>query len=95
MIFEVINMSLALPEIFMMIMGCIIVLVVSYMGANSGLASYWLSQLSLVVTAVIIYQSLVLTSGITFDGGYIKDPLSDVLKISICVFIHYDRIHGL
>lgn len=85
MMFEVINMSFALPEIFMMVMACIILLVVAFKGENSGFASYWLSQFTLVATAIIIYQSVAVTSGLTFDGSYIKDPLSDVLKLAICI----------
>jgi NADH-quinone oxidoreductase subunit N len=85
MMFEVINMSFALPEIFMMVMACIILLVVAFTGENSGPASYWLSQFTLVATAIIIYQSIASPSGFTFDGSYIKDPLSDVLKLAICL----------
>ncbi|OUR72077.1 NADH-quinone oxidoreductase subunit N [Methylophaga sp. 41_12_T18] len=85
MMFEVINMSFALPEIFMMVMACIILLAVAYSGKNSGTISYWLSQITLVATAVIIYQSLAVNSGLTFDGSYIKDALSDVLKLAICL----------
>ncbi|MBL4637861.1 MAG: NADH-quinone oxidoreductase subunit N, partial [Proteobacteria bacterium] len=85
MMFEVINMSFALPEIFMMVMACIILLVVAFMGENSGAASYWLSQLTLVITSIIVYQSLAVSAGVTFDGSYIKDALSDVLKLAICI----------
>jgi len=85
MTFEVINMSFALPEIFMMVMACIILLVIAFMGKNGAKASYWLSQFTLVATALIVYQSLAVTTGTTFDGSYIKDPLSDVLKIVICI----------
>jgi len=85
MMFEVINMSFALPEIFMMVMACIILLVVAFTGENSGKVSYWLSQFTLVATAVIIYQSINAPAGFTFDGSYIKDPLSDVLKLAICI----------
>jgi NADH-quinone oxidoreductase subunit N len=84
MMFEVINMSFALPEIFMMVMACIILLVVAFTGESSGKVSYWLSQFTLVATAVIIYQSIAAPAGFTFDGSYIKDPLSDVLKLAIC-----------
>lgn len=85
MMFEVINMSFALPEIFMMVMACIILLVVAYMGENSGKVSYWLSQFTLVATIAIVYQAAATSSGITFNGSYIKDPLSDVLKLAICI----------
>lgn len=94
MMFEVINMSFALPEIFMMVMACIILLVVAFTGKNSGNISYWLSQFTLVATAVIIYQSIASPAGFTFDGSYIKDPLSDVLKLAICIINVYVLLYS-
>ncbi|NQY51573.1 MAG: NADH-quinone oxidoreductase subunit NuoN [Piscirickettsiaceae bacterium] len=85
MIFQVINMSFALPEIFMMVMACIVLLVSAFMGKDSSSVSYWLSQFTLLITAFIIYLSISGTGGITFYGSYIKDPLSDILKLSICI----------
>ena len=85
MIFQVINMSFALPEIFMMVMACSILLVSAFMGKNSSSVSYWLTQFTLLITALIIYSSISVTGGITFYGGYIKDPFSDILKLSICI----------
>jgi len=84
MTFEVVNMSLALPEMFMLAMACILILVVAFLGKNGASAAYGLSQLTLAVTAILIYQSIGDT-GITFDGTYIKDAFSDVLKLAICI----------
>ncbi len=84
MTFEVSNMALALPEMFMLAMACITLLAVSFLGKNGAKAAYSLSQLTLAITAIIIYQSLGQT-GTTFDGTYIKDGFSDVLKLVICL----------
>ncbi|MDC9724381.1 MAG: NADH-quinone oxidoreductase subunit NuoN [Gammaproteobacteria bacterium] len=84
MTFEVLNMSLALPEMFMLAMACTILMVVAFLGKNSAKMAYVLSQLTLAVTAILIYQSFG-DSGVTFDGTYIKDAFSDVLKLTICV----------
>jgi len=83
--FEVTNMFLALPEMFMLAMACIVLLVVAFSGKKDATLAYSMSQFSLLVTALLIYQSFG-TSGQTFDGTYIKDPLSDVLKLAICGF---------
>jgi len=82
--FEVLNMSFALPEMFMLAMACIILLVVAFSGEQGASPAYGLSQLTLAVTAILIYQSFG-ESGSTFDGTYIKDAFSDVLKLSICL----------
>ncbi len=84
MTFEVLNMSFALPEMFILAMACIILLVVAFLDKKGASAAYGLSQLTLAVTAILIYQSFG-KSGLTFDGTYIKDAFSDVLKFSICI----------
>lgn len=82
--FEVVNMSLALPEMFMLAMACTILLVLAFLGEKGAQTVYALSQLTLAITAVLVYQEMG-TSGLTFDGTYIKDTFSDVLKIAICI----------
>jgi NADH-quinone oxidoreductase subunit N len=82
--FEVPNMIFALPEMFMLMMACIILLVVAFLGKKSAPLAYGLSQITLVVTALLIYQSFG-EGGVTFDGTYIKDSFSDILKIVIAI----------
>tara|TARA_R110002050_G_scaffold9504_1_gene33186 strand:+ start:332756 stop:334192 length:1437 start_codon:yes stop_codon:yes gene_type:complete len=84
MIFEVTNMAFALPEIFMLGMACVILLVVAFLGNKSAAPAYILSQLTLAITMLFIYQTMGQTTGVTFDGTYIKDIFSDVLKLAIC-----------
>ena len=80
--FEVTNMIFALPEMFMLAMACVILLVVAYMGQKGTSLVYGLSQFTLAITAFLLYRSLG-EAGFTFDGTYIKDAFSDVLKIAI------------
>jgi NADH-quinone oxidoreductase subunit N len=84
MTFEVSNMVLALPEMFMLAMACVILLAVAFLGKQGASAAYVLSQLTLAITAILVYQSLG-TTGLTFDGTYVKDAFSDVLKMAICL----------
>lgn len=85
MIFEVINMSFALPEMFMLTMACVILLVVAFLGKEAASTAYALSQLTMAITAILIYQAMGNGGGLTFDGTYIKDAFSDVLKLTICL----------
>ncbi|RKZ83163.1 MAG: NADH-quinone oxidoreductase subunit NuoN [Gammaproteobacteria bacterium] len=85
MIFEVVNMSFALPEMFMLTMACVILLVVAFLGKDGASTAYGLSQLTLAITAILIYQGMEASGGLTFDGTYIKDAFSDVLKLTICL----------
>ncbi len=84
MMFEVTNMAFALPEMFMLAMACVILLVVAFLGKASAGPAYMLSQLTLALTMVLIYQSMGDAAGLTFDGTYIKDSFSDILKLAIC-----------
>ncbi len=80
--FQVPNMSFALPEMSLLLMACVVLLVVAY---TAGKRTEWvagLSQFSLLVTAVLVYLNLD-QAGLTFSGTYVKDPLSDVLKLAI------------
>lgn len=83
--FEVINMSFALPEMFMLGMACVLLLLVAFSGKKDATSAYWFSQVTLIATAVLIYQSVGDAGGHTFNGTYIKDTLSDVLKLAICL----------
>jgi len=84
MMFEVTNMAFALPEMFMLAMACVILLVVAFLGKNATGPAYMLSQLTLAITMILIYQTMGKTTGLTFDGTYIKDAFSDILKLTIC-----------
>ncbi len=84
MMFEVTNMAFALPEMFMLAMACVILLVVAFLGKNAAGPAYMLSQLTLAITMILIYQTMGKTTGLTFDGTYIKDAFSDILKLTIC-----------
>jgi NADH-quinone oxidoreductase subunit N len=69
---------------FMLAMACVILLVVAFLGKNATGPAYMLSQLTLAITMILIYQTMGKTTGLTFDGTYIKDAFSDILKLTIC-----------
>ncbi|PCJ31115.1 MAG: NADH-quinone oxidoreductase subunit NuoN [Gammaproteobacteria bacterium] len=79
------NIALALPELFILFMACVILLVVAFAGKKEASFAYGLSQFTLAVTALLIYLGMAGESGFTFSDSYIKDPLSDILKLAICL----------
>ncbi len=85
MSFEVPNMLLALPEIFMLVMACVLLLMVAFLGEKGASKVYAVSQLTLIITALLLYRSMTDPGGLTFDGSYIKDAFSNVLKLAVCV----------
>lgn len=84
MAFEVPNMLFALPEMLMLAMCCIVLLVVAFTGNRQINLVHALSQLSLLITFLTVFWMMG-EGGLTFSETYIKDPLSDVLKLAICL----------
>lgn len=82
--YQVPNMMFALPEMVMLAMACVILLLVAFTGSRKTEWVYGLSQLSLLVTGLVVAFSLG-KGGLTFSDTYIKDLLSDVLKLTICL----------
>ena len=84
MAFEVPNMLFALPEMLMLAMCCIVLLVVAFTGNRQINLVHALSQLSLLITFLTVFWMMG-EGGLTFSETYIKDPLSDILKLAICL----------
>lgn len=84
MSFQVPDWSFALPEVVLLAMALSVLLLVAFTGTRRIQLVLVLSQLSLLLTAIVIVLAWGDT-GITFSATYIKDPLSDVLKLAICL----------
>lgn len=82
--FQVPNMLFALPEMLMLGMACVILLVVAFTGSRRTAWVIGLSQLTLLSTALVVLW-FIGEGGLTFSDTYIKDGLSDLLKLFICV----------
>ncbi|ADJ27532.1 NADH-quinone oxidoreductase subunit NuoN [Nitrosococcus watsonii] len=88
MSFDIPDFLPALPEIAVLGMGCVLLLAVAYGGRQSGKIAYWITQLTLVIAALLTFYSLDYSSqSVTFNGSYIKDSLSDTLKLFIYIIV--------
>lgn len=83
MMFEVVNISFALPEMFLLTMACVILLIVAFFKKTGASLAYGLSQLTMVTAALLVYTEISGLQGLTFSDTYIRDDLSNVLKIAI------------
>ena len=73
----------ALPEIFVLSMACVILVLDLYLKDKERFISYWLTQLTLVFASVI---TLAVSNGQTelaFFGTYIADAMGSTLKVFI------------
>lgn len=87
--FEVVNMSFALPEMVLLAMACVVLLLVAFFKRTGASLAYGFSQLTLIVVAGLVYYDMAapdgMRGGLTFSDTYIRDSLSNVLKLAIFV----------
>ncbi len=80
------NPAAALPEMFLATMASLILVLGLFLKKEiREPGCYWLSVLSLIVTAALIMATFSGASSVAFNGLYIDDPMADLLKIAICL----------
>lgn len=87
------NFIPAIPEIFLLIMGCIALLSGLFIKRHGVLVSYWLVQFSLLIATGLVLLNIGKTPSITFDNSFILDNFAILLKCvilltSFLVFIY-------
>src|SRR3990167_3730863 len=78
----------AIPEMFLLIMSCAILMIGVFSKNGAPSASFWLSTLSLFITTLLVacvYFLLNIPSVIAFHNMFILDKLAVVLKIFILI----------
>jgi NADH-quinone oxidoreductase subunit N len=72
-----------LPEISLLTLACLVLLVDLFIREEQRIVSYGIAQVGLIVTIGITFAVSQPTTQILFDGSYVRDPMSDVLKVAI------------
>ena len=75
------------PEIFLLTMACIILVVEAFVGERQRHISYILSQLTLLVAAVISWNMLDTDPAVILGGTFVHDPMAALLKTSIFLIV--------
>lgn len=75
----------AAPEIFLLAMACVVLVVDLFVGERNRNVAYLLSQLTLVMTAIIIVVTFSSTEILTFNNTFVRDPMADVLKLAVFI----------
>jgi NADH-quinone oxidoreductase subunit N len=73
----------ALPEIFVLCMAMVVLLVDLFLSARTRYISYILTQITVLGAAFITVSTHVPAVGYAFNGMFVDDPLSDVLKLMV------------
>ena len=96
--YEMPDFLLAAPEIFMLAMVSVILIVDLFLPDRLRVWTYILTQFTLIATAGIILASGGEDVAYTFNGMFVGDPMSDVLKIAAClsvaVMLAYSRSYA-
>jgi NADH-quinone oxidoreductase subunit N len=86
---------LAAPEIFLLGAVSLILLVDLFLPDSRRIWTYVLSQAALIAAIVMIFAMGSDDIAYTFNGMFVDDPMSDVLKVSVCasvaVMLAYSR----
>jgi NADH-quinone oxidoreductase subunit N len=74
--------SAAAPEITLLTLICIVLIADLFVKDEQRVATFWLSMAALVVTAWALMATTPQSPTIIFDGSYVSDALSQVLKLA-------------
>ncbi len=83
MSFEIPNITPAIPEIFLLGMICTILVIDLFLSDRNRIITYLLAQLSLLGTLFLTLNSMSTETILTFSDTFVRDPMSDVLKVGI------------
>lgn len=77
------NLLPAVPEMFLLGMTCLILVIDLFLSERSRGATYLLSQIALVTTILVTLKFSYAQPVLTFNGTFVSDPMSGVLKVFI------------
>ena len=82
--FSLATLAPAMPEIVLLVLASALLLIDAFLSESERYITYWLAQVTLVGTAVLTGLMLVSGTGaiVTFNGMFVADMLSQVLKIA-------------
>ena len=83
MTLDALNITITWPEIFLLVMACVVLVVDVFIEDNRRNLTYSLSQLSLLVTAALITLGEADQRALAFSDMFVQDPLADTLKLFI------------
>jgi len=85
MTFESLNVAIALPEVFLLIMACLILVVDVYLPKERRNFTYVLTQLSLIVAFALLLSNQTDVRVLAFNDLFVQDAMADVLKLFILI----------
>jgi len=72
-----------LPEIYILSLACLVLVIDLFLKDSQRIVSYGITQVGLIIGIAVTVAVSAPQAQILFDGSYIRDPMSDVLKVGI------------
>ena len=85
MTFESLNIAIAMPEVFLLAMACLVLLVDLYLPQEKRNLTYILAQFSLIITLVLLLGNQTDTRVLAFNDLFVQDEMADALKMFIII----------
>ena len=85
MTFESLNVAIALPEVFLLTMACLILVIDVYLPQDKRNFTYVLTQLSLIIAFVLLLTNQTDVRVLAFNDLFVQDPMADILKLFIII----------
>lgn len=92
--FTIPNFSVAIPELIVVGMACVILIIDLYLPKALKGISYALCQLTLVAAAVVSIMQLSWPTMLSFEGAFILDRMAIILKLSIYILAFFSFIYA-
>jgi NADH-quinone oxidoreductase subunit N len=77
----------AAPEMTLLGLICVVLIADLFVDNEHRVLTFWMSMVALAITAWVVLATAPDGRAIVFDGSYVSDPLSQILKISAVGFV--------
>ena len=85
MTFESLNIAIAMPEVFLLAMACLVLLVDVYLPQDKRNLTYVFAQFSLIITLVLLLGNQTDSRVLAFNDLFVQDAMADALKMFIII----------
>lgn len=92
--YDLTSLMPVMPEIFLLSAACIVLVVDLFLTKRTRLLTYGLSMATLIGTIAVTVWSGGGEAQVIFDGSYIRDPMSDLLKVSLLIVSGFAMVYA-
>ena len=85
MTFESLNIAIAMPEVFLLAMACLVLLVDVYLPQEKRNITYIFAQFSLIITLALLLGNQTDARVLAFNDLFVQDEMADALKMFIII----------